>query len=192
MEITRETYEQQLREHLRQCRQARPIPARESLSPIEEAQCQILGGHLIQWLRNWGPNLLRERATLESIFGREITCPLICFHSSMPGLVAARQILGEEHPIVVYGLREDFAEFPIEDEMFHHHVELISYLEPIAAERLSPWVAANHPLLPQEQYWVHYDETVLGNLFARGCRHLWRWDGSKMKLLEEAFERWIS
>ncbi len=192
MAITRETYEQQLREHLRHCRQARPIPALEMLSPLEEAQYRILGGHLIQWLQSWGPGLLSERATLEQIFGREATQPLICFQTSIPGLVAAQQILGEEHPRVVYGLCEEFRAFPIRDELFQYHVELISLFEPGNAAKFGGELVSRYPLREGEQYWFHYDETVLGNLFARGCRHLWKWDGKQLTLLEEAFERWLS
>lgn len=192
MDVMRETYEQQLREYLRRCREARPIPTRETLSPLEEAQYWILGGHLIRWLRDWGPGLLQQRAVLEQMFAREVTQPLICFRTSMPGLVAAQQILGEEHPRVVYGLHEEFERFPIKDELFRHHVELLSFFEPGDAARFGSKLVSRYPLREGEQYWFHYDETVLGNLFARGCRHLWKWDGKQLTLLEEAFERWIS
>ena len=30
------------------------------------------------------------------------------------------------------------------------------------------------------------------SLFARGAKHLVKWDGSKITILEEAFEHWIS
>lgn len=192
MGITRETYESLLREHLRRCRQLRPIPPVESLSALEKAQYKIIGGHLIQWLRDWGPRLLHERATLERIFGREVTQPLICFHTSVPGLVAAYQILGEEHPRVVYGLREDFAEFPVADKEYWYHVELFSYFRPASAEELGNAVVAKYPLRPNEEYWIHCEGTMLGDLFGRGCDHLWKWDGSQMTLLEEGFTCWIS
>lgn len=196
--MTRESYEQDLREHLRECRRARPIPLREELSALDEAQCRILGGHLIRWLRDWGPRLLQERAALGAAFGPHAANPLICFHTSVPGYVAAREILGEEHERVAIGLREDFAEFSYRDERFVFHVELISFftqgLAFMEAEssRTRRILAEQYPLREGEEYWYHHDESVMGPLFARSGLHLWKWNGQEMALLEEAFRTWVS
>ena len=32
----------------------------------------------------------------------------------------------------------------------------------------------------------------MGPLFARGGEHVWKWDGEKLELLEEAWRTWVS
>jgi hypothetical protein len=49
-----------------------------------------------------------------------------------------------------------------------------------------------HPIPEGAQYWVHKEESVLGELFTRTAFHLWQWDGEEYDLLAEGFAGWIS
>jgi hypothetical protein len=53
-----------IRASVAKCRANRPIPSRDALSISHEHQCRILGGHLIHWLEDWGPAMIRERNAL--------------------------------------------------------------------------------------------------------------------------------
>lgn len=187
----RSRYEAAVRSHLSCCREAAPIPPRESLSLEEEAQCRVLGGHLIQWLSEWGPQFLQERAVLSSLRGLD-RGPLVCIHSDWPGLVAASEIIGDRDVPVVWGLPSDFESWQIEDSGFEHHVVLRSLFLRVEPESLGADVRREYPLTESEIYLIHVDESILGPLFARGARHLWKWDGHELSLLKEAFQTWIS
>jgi len=187
----RQAYEVDLRKHLELCRGVLAIPPRESLSPEGEAQCQVLGGHLIRWLSDWGPQLLQERAVLSSLQGWD-TEPLICFQSDLSGLVAAREILKDGRAPVVWGLSSDFESAPTRDDEFRYHVDLHSTFIPLSTENVALDLRRQHPLSTSETYFLHREESILGPLFARGAHHLWKSDGRELMLLEEAFETWVS
>ena len=118
MDTDRTTYEKAVRDHLARRRQAMPIVPRDALSPLAEWQNRILGADLIQWNNNIANNLLSERALL--LHHKD---PVIFFISTMPGLVASQEIIGDEHGRFVWGLPEDFDSFEERDEEHIFHVE---------------------------------------------------------------------
>ena len=189
--MDRQTFELGVRRHLRSCREKAPIPSRDLLGPQEEAQCRILGGHLIHWLSDRGPHLLQERAVLSSLQKWDPK-PVICFHSNLPGMVAAHEILQDEPGPVLWGLSGDFESLPTKDDSFTYHVELHSLFSPIPPAAVDPEVRHRYPLADSEAYFLHRDESVLGPLFARGAHHLWKWNGQELILLEEAVDAWVS
>jgi len=92
---------------------------------------------------------------------------------------------------VLCGLPEDLASFDLEDPEFNVHVVLRSFFESPSAAQATE-LARTYPLQANETYLFHYDETIMGPLFARGGRHLWKWDGQQMSLLCEGFESFVS
>ena len=120
MDTDRTTYEKAVRDHLVRRRQAVPIVPRNDLSPLAERQCRILGADLIQWINNIADSLLSERAVLLLHKDKD---PVIFFISTMPGLVASQEILGDEKGPFVWGLPEDFDSFDERDEENIFHVE---------------------------------------------------------------------
>lgn len=189
--ITKLVYENDIKKHLLSCRGKNPIPARDELDALQEQQCRILGGHLISWLQEWGPELLRERAALVATRNWDVN-PLICFQSDMPGLVAAREILRDEPGNVVWGLLADYESLATTDENYIYHVELRSFMTQVKSSELNRTIRARHPKKRSEKYYIHFDKSVIGPLFARGAKHLWKWDGNELVLLEEAVEAWVS
>ena len=189
--MNRQTYERTLRAHLTRCRQRTPIVPREHLDRLGECQCQTLGGHLIHWLQEWGPKLLQERAVYAHLVGRERD-PLVCYISEMPGLVAAQEILGPNRGPVVWGCPEDFASFPTADTELTYHVELRSMFVDVDVKTESKDMVTKHPIGSNEAYLFHHDESIMAPLFARGGRHLWKWDGEHLSLLEEGWSTWVS
>ena len=118
METDRTTYEKAVRDHLARRRQAVPIVPRDALSPLAEQQNRILGLDLIDWYNNRANGLLSERALL--LHHKD---PVIFFISTMPGLLASQEIIGDEKGPFVWGLPEDFDSFEERDEDFIFHVE---------------------------------------------------------------------
>ncbi len=110
----------------------------------------------------------------------------------MPGLVAAREILGPNRGPVVWGCPEDFAGFPTADSELVYHVELRSMFVDVAVKTESQDMVTKHPISSNERYLLHHDETIMGPLFARGARHQWKWDGERLSLLEEGWSTWVS
>ena len=95
MNTDRTTYEKAVRDHLARRRQAVPIVPRDALSPLAEWQNRILGADLIQWNDNIADSLLSERALLGKLHNWHKN-PVIFFISTMPGLVASQEIVGDE------------------------------------------------------------------------------------------------
>ena len=189
--MDKETYEKRLREHLAKCRRSNPIPSRADLSDLEEQQYRVLGGHLVNWLNNWGPPLLSERALYAPVQGWDED-PLICVVTDMPGLVAADEILEGEHEKIVWGLLKDFEPLFKKDQDNVFHVRLHSYFSPTDVRQLSEDLVKKHKITADEEYYDHHDTSIMGSLFARGVVHLWRWDKRELQLLEEAYQTWIS
>jgi len=191
METDRTTYEKTVRDHLARRRQVVPIVSREDLSPLAERQTRILGADLIQWNNDHADSLLSERALLGNLKNWDKN-PLIFFISTMPGLVASQEILGNENGPFVLGLAEDFDTLEEQDEGNIFHVEYRSFFKKPKSDADVTELPKSHPLAPGESYFIHTFENVMGPLFARGGEHLWKWDGKKLELLEEAWRTWVS
>ncbi|RBP37326.1 hypothetical protein DES53_11464 [Roseimicrobium gellanilyticum] len=168
------------------------LPERSNLSPADAEQCRILGRTLIQWLEGHGPLMLQERAFIEETL-HEPTEPDIIFVSSTPGLVAARQILNPKPERVFYFPADRFDAFceAHPDPEFYWHVTYQSDFPELDAEEIER-AKKEHPIEPAEKYWLHREATTMGPLFGRGGNHLWKWDGTRQKLLQEGFSSWIS
>ena len=191
METDRTTYEKTVRDHLAHMRQMVPIVKREKLSPLAKQQYQILGGDLIQWHNNVADDLLSERAFLGKMKGWDPN-PVGFFISTMPGLVAIQEILGGENERFVWGLPKDFKLLEDRDEENIFHVEYVSLFKKPRSKAELTELAKSHPLATGESYYIHAVESVMGPLFVRGVKHLWKWDGKKLDLLEEGWRMWVS
>lgn len=186
MDKTRWTEE--LQQHVRARRQARPIPDRQTLTVEEEGQCRILGGEFLSWDRRGRAHVMSQRSVLRAAgFDPD---PLYVITTSMPGLVALREIVPEPPPYLVYLLHEEFEPWekthPVDSFTFHvHHW---SFFEPLDEELLGKAQAA-YPDVAPEAFRSHQT----GDLWSDQCglmgQHLWHWDGQGLQLLEEAFER---
>ena len=172
-------------------RTKRPIPSRDDISELEERQCRIIGGSFISWLENDGPQLILERKALSKIrpWGED---PFIVFTSSVPGLAAAREILGTESETIAYLFTEEFEEWlatwPDADNQWHIHTW--SYFTPVDKESDDRFL--EHPVSDDESLWLHTLGTRCGELFERGCNHLWKWDGTELLLLQAKVDEWVS
>ena len=184
-------YEKAVRDHLARRRQEVPIVSRENLSPLAEQQNQILGTDLLDWLNERADSLLSERAMF-SATNNWHKDPMIFIVSTMPGLLASQEIIGDKKAPVVWGLPEDFDSFEVQDEENIFHVEFRSLFEKLESDADTKELMKLHPLKPNESYFVHTVESVMGPLFARGVKHLWKWDEKNLELLEEAWQSWVS
>ncbi len=183
---------ERLKNQIGEHRSVRPIIDRQSLSTAEEMQCRIIGGSLIRWLTDYGPELLQERCVLSELMDVEED-PYIIFTSTAPGLVAAGEILQDGPSHIVFLYIEEFDEWLRRepDRDYRWHVHFWSYFDENLNEEISK-KAKQYQLKENEQYWLHKEGTRLGPLFGRGADHLWRWNGSEAELLEECIDHWIS
>ena len=146
-----------------------------------------MGLDLIDWNNNRANGLLSERALL--LYNKD---PAIFFISTMPGLGASQEVLGDKNGPFVWGVPEDFDSFEERDEEFIFHVEYRSLFKEPESDADVKELTKSHPLEPGERYFIHTVESVMGPLFARGGEHLWKWNGQELELLEEAWQTWVS
>lgn len=175
-----------LREHVRARRERSPIPERHTLSPEEEWQCRVIGGEFLQWNRMGLEHIHDQRHALGWLdFDPE---PLIVITTSMPGLVAMREIVPEPPPDLFYLLHEEFQAWegqqPMDSLAFHiHHW---SFFEPADREVVFR-ARSSHPEAPASSLRVHETGTLWGKNCGSTGQHLWRWQDERLVLLEEAF-----
>jgi hypothetical protein len=180
-----------LKRFVGECRSNRPIVARETLPAIEEMQCRIIGGSLMTWLQDYGPRLIQERAMHAKLEGWEKD-PFVVFTSEQPGLVAAREIIGEGPPIIAFLYPTEFTEWLTAhpDPEYHWHVHTWSFFATVDDE--SAKKTRGYPVGPGESLWLHKEGARCGQLFGRGGDHLWKWTGRSLELLEEGLNQWVS
>ena len=177
-----------LKEYDTERRQQQPIPDRASLSEEEEWHCRVIGGEFIRWNQRHLSDILGERIALSSMkFDPD---PLIVFTSTMPGLVAAKEIVPDPPSNLVYLLHEEFQSWekqhPVDE--FRWYIHHWSYFRNMDGELLKR-TKAEYPDIAPSEFRIH----TCGDLWAEQAGvegdHLWRWDGNQMELLEEAFSQ---
>ena len=167
-------------------RQINIIPDREELSYENEWSCRIIGGEFINWYQERLKSIAMEREVLKMVkFDPE---PYILFTTTMPGLIAAQEIMPDapEHFIcLLHTEYENWSKENVVDEFtFHiHHWNFFSTLDSDSLSRAKEL----HPSINENEFRFHCS----GNLWAEQCGgvvgHLWKWDGQEMCLVEEAF-----
>jgi hypothetical protein len=152
-----------------------------------------VGGTLLTWLRELGPRLLQEREVLHTTMGVSPD-PWIVFTSNLPGLVAAREILGTNSKRIVYLSEDEFRQWLAHspDAAFRWHVHFWSLFLDDPRPGFLAEATRRHPISPPCVYWQHAEGTMWGKLAGRGVDHLWKWDGKEPSLLEEALTQWVS
>ena len=161
---------EKLKAFLIECRDKRPLITRNDLQTVEEMQCRIIGGSLIGWLKEHGPNLLQERAMLAGLEDMEKD-PFIVFTSEQPGLIAANEILSGGQSTIVFLYHDEYSAWlesnPDTNYQWHIHTwSFFAPLDPTTVQR-----AKKYPLTAGEAYWLHKEGTMCGPLFGRGGDH---------------------
>jgi len=179
--------------HFERERADHPLPSRDRLSATEEFQLRIVGGSLVNWLERYGPQMLKEREFLRELNDVD-SSPDIVFISTVPGLVAANEILDPRPPSIFFFSQEEFSLFLKEnpDPTFRWHVTYTSYFHELLDADILARASQKYKLRSKEEFWLHRESSMLGQLFGRGGDHLWKWNGRKPALLEEGFNTWIS
>ncbi len=175
-----------LRDFIKEQRLHSPIPERETLSDEEEWYYRIIGGGFMAWYRSRLRQILLERSILKVVgFDPD---PLIVFTASMPGIIAAQEIMEETPSNLVYLTQQEFKAWKIEHpvDSFTFHIHHWSYFTGAEGEMLEA-IQMAFPQIPSDQFRIH----VSGDLWGENCGieayHLWRWTGKEMELVEEAF-----
>ena len=173
------------------CREKLPIANRDDLKAEEEIQCQIIGGSLIGWLDEYGPQFLQERSFLASIKGWDKD-PFIVFTSTEPGLVAAKEILEKETGNIAFLYSKEFTEWLVNnpDPDYLWHIHMWSFFAELDIHMQKK--ARKYPIDQSDSYWLHKEGTMCGQLFGRGGDHLWKWNGKEPVLLQECINQWVS
>jgi hypothetical protein len=161
-----------------------PIPDRESLSAEEEWHCQIIGGDFIAWTQKHLPKILNERMVLKAMnFDQE---PLIVFTTSMPGLVALKEIMPKPPEEMIFLLHSEFEKWNQQhsSDKYSSYIHHWSYFQDIKKEQLT-LAKKLYSSVPENELRIHNR----GDLWGENCgtfgEHLWQWNGDKMVLLLE-------
>jgi hypothetical protein len=169
--------------------QSDPIPARHSLSEEEEWHCRIIGGEFIRWYQHHLSYILQQRMALQiRQFDRE---PLLVFTTSIPGLVAAREIIKAPIEDLVCLLHHEFEKWEIQHPVdeFNFHIHHWSYFQSTLDGELLALAQTRYPEIDREEFRLHSS----GDLWGEGCgvgeHHLWRWHDRKMQLIEESLSQ---
>ncbi len=180
-----------LKDHISTRLVAEPLPVMGGLSAADLARCRLQGGTLIAWLERHSPRLLQERAMFSHLEGNDPR-PFIVVLSDVTGLVAAEEIVGESNRLA-FLKRSEFEAFTTEhpDDELKWHVRFVNEIT-VPSGIMAEKAAIEFPLLVGEEYWLHIEESIMGPLFARGFKHLLKWDGINISVLKEGFSCWIS
>jgi hypothetical protein len=174
---------------------AHVLPSKELLTKAEDFQRRTIGSTIYHWLKETGPELLQERELVKDPFGDADSEPVIVLISTVPGLVAASDMMPSRQKRVFYFKENAFQRFFEQhpDPKYLWHVTYTSYfveeLDAATRER----AVTRYPLeTPAEKFWLHREASILGELIGRGMDHLWKWDGERATMLEQGFHTWVA
>ena len=167
-------------------RRQHPVPSREHLSAEEEWQCRLIGGAFIRWYQQQLRDILAQRTALRLI--KFDARPLIVFTTTMPGLVAAQEILAEPAEGVVALLHTEYEaweqDHPVDAFTFHiHHWNYFGALD----QDLLARAGETYPTVDADALRLQSTGYLWAEQSGAFADHLWRWDGHEMALLEEGF-----
>ncbi len=189
----RAAWQDRLCAHARERHAARPMPARGTLDPLQDAMLNVEGGFLTTWLRQYGPQMLGERrVSLESLGGASAQ-PIVVIHGDLPAVVAVLHIAGDhaktgEKKLVAL-LDEDYDAFiraNPEAREFDFHISSWSRFIPAAPALLDQARALGREIDPAHTHYNHVNGTLWGPQHGLEVENLWSWDGARMHLIEEA------
>lgn len=190
----REEWQEAISAHFQQERATKALPSRELMSKAEHAQRQIIGSSIHAWLKEDGPRLLMEREAFRGPFDIWDSEPVIVVVASIPGLVAASEILSANPKRTFYFTVNAFKTFlqqnPDPDFLLHVTYDSQMFEVPLEGPEAKTW--KDHPLAPHERYWIHAESYTLGPLNGQGWEHLWKWDGEQPVLLKQSVSHWVS
>lgn len=187
-----QAWSRELREFISDRRRKRPYRDRSKFRDDEEWHYRIIGGGIISWLRHCCPYFMRERAFFADLRKFEKD-PTIVFTSNEPGLVAAREILGDDFSGILSLYPTEYASWLKKrpDDNFQWHIHTWSYFSKLDKETLAK-AQKNHRISSGESYWLEKEGTMHGELAGIGADHLWKWNGKKPILIEGAINQWVS
>lgn len=175
-----------LKSFVRVQREAAPIADRDTLTDEEEGHCRIIGGDFLNWQQRGLRGILEHRAVLSvRAFDPE---PLVVFTTTMPGLVAAQEIMPSPSDNLVYLLHDEFMAWEKRNpaDTFTFHVHHWSYFKRPDSVLLARAQDA-YPDMKTAEFRVHSSGDLWGERCGVAVENLWRWSGDDMELLEEAF-----
>jgi hypothetical protein len=190
----REEWQAKIKAYFHEVYAAKVLPSRELMTKAENCQRQIIGSTIHAWLTDYGPKLLAERELIRGPFDAWDSEPVIVITSTVPGLVAACDMLSSDPTRVFYLTNEAFKVFHEQhpDPEFQWHVTYESRISEVPNSGPGSKSWGEHPLAAHECYWVHTEAYMLGPLFGQGWEHLWKWDGEKPVLLQQRMNNWVS
>ena len=173
-------------------REANPLPSREQFDDADEWRCRIVGSSLLHWLEDIGPTFLQERSVLCTALEIEPD-PFVVFTSDTPGLVAAQEILGTDNEKITFLSGREFEAwlYGSPDESYRWHTHVFSQFRDTLESEFQQSAKEQYPVPIGVAYWQHSEGTNWAALAGKGVDHLWKWDGEKPELLEEAFTHWV-
>lgn len=158
------------------------------LTPRKGWQRRIHGGTLLDFVR-----FASERAhELYPKLGQNpITERVFVFITDSPGLVAAHELIDQSSRRAI-ALHRDLWRAWLDDPAQDHDERFALHYEcwSVFHRNVEPsWQQEHH--VADTQLWVHEEGFALDDGLGRGSQHLWRWDNTQMKLIEQDLTRWV-
>jgi hypothetical protein len=121
-------------------------------------------------------------------FDRE---PILVFTTSIPGLVAAQEIIKAPIEDLVYLLHHEFEQWEIQHPVdeFSFHIHHWSYFQSTIDRELLALAQVRYPQIDRAEFRIHSSGDLWGEGSGVGEHHLWRWNSKEMQLIEESFSQ---
>jgi len=187
--MTQHEYRAELLSFANKRREECPINDPEDLTE-QDSHRRIIGGSLMTWLDRRLPDVVAERHTLRILeFDPK---PIVIFETTPPGVVAAREIVGESRENFVCLLRKEFEHWERHhrDDGFKFYIHYWSYFDYPAPDCVKKLTKA-YPSVPVDQLRLHRTGDTRHPNCGVFADHLWQWTGKDMKLLLEAYSNGI-
>lgn len=184
--MTQQEYKDELQSFAVRQRRNHPVKHEKDLSEEEDWHRRIIGGSLMAWHEQRLNGILAERNALRFLdFDPK---PVVVFTTTMPGLVAAQDIMGESPENFVYLLDEEFDTWKENhpDDGFKFHIHHWNCLDNPSPELHEELVEA-YPSVGADQFRFHRTGDMWGPNCGIFAEHLWQWTGEEMELLLQAY-----
>ena len=184
-------WEDAVRNYEQDCRALKPVPPRSSLTAEEEWHCRILGGRMYTSL---APMIESDLAQRDALWVRKFARqPLVVFTTTMPGLVAARELFKPFAKLLFLLPHEWEAWTHVEsraDSEYEFHVHHWSEMHMMKDDK-AEYAQQQFPEADLKTLRLHEEGSLFGPLAGTGAAHLWQWNGRELELLEEEFSLYI-
>jgi hypothetical protein len=183
---------QALRDFIATCRAARPTPAptAAALGPRAYEEYRRTGGYLQRLVHEHVQEFVTTRRVMPIL--DVAPDPVIVFHGDAATLAACDVLFDggiiskDRYAAMLDDEYRYFMAANPEPNEFRYHISSWSSFRDADAETLARARSLGHSLDPALQHRAHVTGTLWAQRCGAGLDHLWAWDGTNLRLIQEA------